>query len=260
MGTAVYFLSSLLFKNSGILFFKKKNTDAKNQVPLSLLSPFKFLEVASADPDFFKNEYRYKINIYLAHGAWEIRNIGLKLIGLFKEKSKGAYLVNMLSAAGGNGFMRRNALQALKAINYWNPEVRDLMLRLLRDPYFEVRVAALDVLGENISEAEYADIHETILRKLRSGNFEEKTACLRLIARKGIAADLEPLRPLYLDSNSLIREELLELLYVFFRRGLLGGAEIKKHIEQVLITSNHLAPEFKLKSIIRRIYREVDLP
>jgi undecaprenyldiphospho-muramoylpentapeptide beta-N-acetylglucosaminyltransferase/murein biosynthesis integral membrane protein MurJ len=260
MGTAVYFLSSLLFKNSGILFFKKKNAAAGRQVPISLLSPFKFLEIASVNPDFYKTEYRYKTNIYLSSSAWEIRNIGIKLIGLFREKSKGPYLFDMLVAGQGNGFMRRNALHALKAINFWNPEIKDLLLRMLKDPYFEVRVAALDILGENISEAEYAAIKKTIFHKLRRGIFEEKTACLRLIARKGNGADLEELRPLYLDSNSPIREELLELLYVFFRRGLLSGAEIKKHIEQVLITSNHLIPEFKVKSIIRRIYREIDQP
>ena len=260
MGTAVYFLSSLLFKNSGILFFKKQNAEARKQVPLSLLSPFKFLEVAALNPDFLKNEYRYKITIYLSSSAWAIQNIGIKLIGLFREKSKGPYLADMLSAKGGNGFMRRNALQALKAINYWNPEFKDLLLRLLQDPYFEVRVAALEILGENISEAEYAGIRATIQRTLRRGKFEEKAACLRLIARKGNGADLERLRPLYLDRNSLLREELLELLYVFYRRGLLRGDEIKKHIEQVLITSDHLAPEFKVKSIIKRIYREIDQP
>jgi murein biosynthesis integral membrane protein MurJ len=260
MGTAIYFLASLIFKNSGILVFKKNSANGKRAVPLSLLSPFKFMETVSANPDFYKNEYRYKINVYLASPAWEIKNIGIKLIGLFKERSKGAYLVEMLSAGRGNGFMRRNALQALKAVNAWNPEIRDLLIRLLKDRYFEVRVAALELLTENINEAEYEDLRQPILRKLRRGKFEEKTACLRLIARKGGAADLEHLRPLYLDSNSIVREELLELLYVFYRRGLLGNAEIKGHIEQVLITSNHLAPEFKIKAIIQRIYREIDQP
>ncbi|MCX6554784.1 MAG: polysaccharide biosynthesis C-terminal domain-containing protein, partial [Candidatus Aminicenantes bacterium] len=260
MGTAIYFLASLLFKNSGILVFKKKNNGARTQVPISLLSPFKFLELASANPDFFKNEYRYKINIYLANPAWEIKNIGIKLIGLFKEKGKTAYLVDMLSAKGGNGFMRRNALQALKVVNVWNPQIKELMLRLLKDNYYEVRVAALDILGENISAAEYEELKKPLFRKLSRGKVEEKTACLRLIARKGNAGDLPRLSPLYLDSNSLVREELLELLYVFFRRGLLSNAEIKGHIEQVLITSNHLAPEFKIKSIINRIYREIDQP
>ncbi|MCX6557197.1 MAG: murein biosynthesis integral membrane protein MurJ [Candidatus Aminicenantes bacterium] len=260
MGTAIYFLASLLFKNSGILVFKKKGNGSGNRVPVSLLSPFKFLERVSVNPDFFKNEYRYKINTYLANPAWEIKNVGIKLIGLFKEKGKVAFLVDMLSAKGGNGFMRRNALQALKALNAWNPEIRELLLRLLKDGYYEVRVAALDILAENISAAEYGDLKQTLFRKLGRGKIEEKTAGLRLIARKGDAGDLAQLSPLYLNSNSLVREELLELLYLFYRRGLLSNAAIKEHIEQVLITSNHLAPEFKIKSIINRIYREIDQP
>jgi UDP-N-acetylglucosamine--N-acetylmuramyl-(pentapeptide) pyrophosphoryl-undecaprenol N-acetylglucosamine transferase len=258
MGTAIYFMSSLLFKNNDILVFKKNNGGARIKIPVSLLLPFKFLEIVSSNPDFYKTEYRYKINIYLSNSAWEIKNIGIKLIGLFKEKGKSAYLVDMLAAGYGNGFMRRNALQSLKALNAWNPEIKELLQRLLKDRYFEVRVAALDILGENISEAEYEDLKKSIYRKLRRGKVEEKTACLRLIARKGNADDLEQLGRLYLDSNSLVREELLELLYVFYRRGLLGNAEIKNRIEQVLITSNHLTPEFKVKSIINRIYREID--
>jgi UDP-N-acetylglucosamine--N-acetylmuramyl-(pentapeptide) pyrophosphoryl-undecaprenol N-acetylglucosamine transferase len=258
MGTAIYFLSSLLFKNSGILVFKKINAGGKNSVPVSLLSPFKFLEIVSGNPDFYKNEYRYKINIYLANSSWGIKNIGIKLIGLFKEKDKGAYLVDILATGQGNGFIRRNALQALKAINFWNLEFKELLLRLLKDRYFEVRVAVLDILGQNINEGEYAELKKQIYRKLRHGKFEEKTACLRLIASKGNAEDLKRLGRLYLESNSLIREEVLKLLYAFYRRGLLSNAEIKNHIEQVLITSNHLAPEFKIKSIINRIYREID--
>jgi undecaprenyldiphospho-muramoylpentapeptide beta-N-acetylglucosaminyltransferase/murein biosynthesis integral membrane protein MurJ len=260
MGTAIYFLASLLFKNSGVLFFKKPAVENRRPVPLALLPPSRFLEQAALNPDFLKNEFRYKINVYLSSPAWSVRNIGVKLIGLFKEKSKGPYLADLLAARSGNGFMRRNALQALKAINYWNPEFKTLLLRLLHDSYFEVRVAALDILGDNLSEAEYADLRKTIQRTLRRGRFEEKAACLRLIARKGNGADLPPLRRLYLDSNSLLREELLELLYVFFRRGLLSGAEIRKHIEQVLITSDHLAAEFRVKSIIKRIYREIEQP
>jgi hypothetical protein len=80
------------------------------------------------------------------------------------------------------------------------------------------------------------------------------------MARKGDAGDLPYLRRLYLDSSSLVREEVLELLYSFYRRGLLAGDEIKQQVQQVLVTSNHLTPEFRIKSIIQRIVREVDRP
>lgn len=260
MGTAIYFLSSLIFKNTGILIFKKRNGGNRPGVPISLLSPFRFMETVSANPEFYKTEFRYKINLYLSNPNWEIKNIGIKLIGLFKEKSKSAFLVDMLTAGQGNGFMRRNALVALRSINHWNAETKELLLRLLKDGYFEVRAAALDYLGQHISESEYGELQKTFQRRLDHGSVDEKIACLRLMARKGDLSDLPGLQRLYLHSNSLIREEVLELLYSFYRRNLLNGAEIKDLVQQVLITSDHLTPEFRIKSIINRIYKEIDQP
>ena len=260
MGTAVYFLSSLIFKNTGILIFKKKGVGGRPPVPVSLLSPFRFLEIVSVNPEFYKAEYRYKISLYLSNRNWEIKNVGIKLIGLFKDKGRSSYLVEMLASGQGNGFMRRNALLALRAVNLWNEEIKELLLRLLKDSYFEVRAAALEYLGQNISESEYAEMHEAIRRRLDRGSNDEKIACLRLMARKGNGSDLPRLQRLYLDSNSLIREEVLELLYSFYRRNLLKPAEIKSQVQQVLVTSDHLTPEFRIKSIIHRIYREIDHP
>ncbi len=259
MGTAVYFLSSLIFKNTGILIFKKRG-GGRPSVPVSLLSPFRFMDTVAANPEFYKAEYRYKINLYLSNPNWEIKNIGIKLIGLFKDKSRGAYLVDLLAAGQGNGFMRRNALVALKAIHLWNQEIKELLLRLLQDGYFEVRAAAMDYLGQHISESEYVELQKTIQRRLDRGSLDEQIACLRLMARKGGPGDLPRLQRLYLGSNSLIREEVLELLYSFYRRNLLPPAEIKRQLQQVLVTSDHLTPEFRIKSIISRIYREIDHP
>ena len=132
MGTAVYFLSSLLLKNTGILMFRKRSANGRGKTPVSLLSPFRFLETVAANPDFYKSEYRYKINIYLASPAWEMRNIGIKLIGLFKDKGKGPTWSTCWQSGRGNGFMRRNALLALKAVNPWSAEIKELLLRLLR--------------------------------------------------------------------------------------------------------------------------------
>jgi murein biosynthesis integral membrane protein MurJ len=258
MGTAVYLLSSLLLKNTGILIFKRRSTDAGRPTPVSLLPPSRFLETVAVDPDFFRSEYRYKINLYLSSPSWEVRNVGIKLIGLFKERGKAPYLVELLAAGRGNGFMRRNAVAALRALNPWSAEIEELMLRLLKDRYFEVRAAAMEYLGQNIGEDEFATLRPVVHRRLERGSSEERIACLRLIARKGGLDDLPRLQRLYLDSNSLVREELLELLYSFYRRELLDGEAIKRQVQQVLVTSNHLTPEFRIKSIINRIYREVD--
>lgn len=258
MGTAVYFLSSLILKNTGILMFRRRRRPARGGTPLSLLSPFRFLDAVSANPDFHMAEYRYKTSIYLSSPSWEVRNVGIKLIGLFRDRAKVPTLLALLRQGRANGFMRRNAVQALKAVGAWSDEVRDLLLRLLKDPYFEVRAAAIDCLAQNVSEAEYERLRPLIERRLRRGSVPEQIACLRLMARKGNLADLPRLRRLYLSSSSLAREEVLELLYAFYRRGLLGADDVKRQAQQVLVTSDHLTPEFRVKSIIQRIYREAD--
>jgi HEAT repeat protein len=166
----------------------------------------------------------------------------------------------MLASGQGNGFMRRNAVVALKAINHWDPETKELLLRLLKDGYFEVRSAAIDTLAQHISESEYAGMRQAIQRRLGRGSVDERIACLRLMARKGGKDDLPRLQRLYLDNNSLIREEVLELLYSFYRRNLLTPAETRDQVQQVLITSDHLTPEFRIKSLINRIYREIEQP
>ncbi len=260
MGTAVYLLASLLLKNTGILMFRKRGVKGRNGTPLSLLSPFRFLDAVAANPDFFKSEYRYKTSIYLSSPSWEVRNVGIKLVGLFKDRAKVPFLLDLLKSGRGNGFMRRNALQALKAINPWDDEIRQLLLRLLKDGYFEVRAVAIDYLGQNISETETARLRPLLQRRLARGGSQEKIACLRLLARKGGLDDLPRLKRFYLSSNSLVREELLELLYAFFRRGLLTADEVKRQARQVLVTSDHLSAEFRVKSIMQRIYREADRP
>lgn len=260
MGTAVYFLASLLLKNQGILMFKKKRRERGESAPPSLLSPFRFLDVVAANPDFYKAEYRYKTGIYLASPSWEVRNVGVKLAGLFKDRSKVPYLVDLLQQGRANGFMRRNALQALQSINPWSPELEELALRLLRDRYFEVRSLAIDWLGRNVDEAGLLRLRPLLARRLARGGIQEKTACLRLLARKGSLDDLPRLRRLYLHSSSLLREEVLELLYAFTRRGLLDGAAVRAEARQVLVTSNHLTPEFRVKTILQRIHREAERP
>jgi hypothetical protein len=82
-------------------------------------------------------------------------------------------------------------------------------------------------------------------------------AIVRFFARLGHQEDLEHLKPLYLSSNSLVREELLELFYQFFRRKLLTEEEVKEHMGRVLLTSNNFQPDFNLKAVYKKIQKEI---
>ncbi|MCK4835384.1 MAG: hypothetical protein KAT17_02040, partial [Candidatus Aminicenantes bacterium] len=86
---------------------------------------------------------------------------------------------------------------------------------------------------------------------------EEKIACLKLIGKLGSKDELALLQHFYLSSNSILREELLEMILRFYRRQLLSVDEVKEQIDKILKTSNNFSPEFKLKAIINKIFKEL---
>lgn len=258
IGISIYFLSSLMLKNTEILMFKKKLLNRENKIPLSLLSPFKFLEKVTKDSDEFKDDYLYKVNIYLSSGRWEIRNVGVKLAGLFKDGSKADYLIDILGSKSENGFVRRNALISLNQLNTWNPRLKQSVIKLLHDPYYEVRTAALDLLTKHSSVNDYDEYKDVIHKKIKKSSLEEKIACFRLIAKIGNKEDLDYIEDFYLSSNSLIREEMLKIIYSFYRRKLFTAEEVKEAIDNILITSNNLIPEFEIKTMIKKIYKEIE--
>lgn len=258
IGISVYLLTSLMLKNTELLIFKRKLLKKGATVPVSMLSPFGFLEKVSKDVDAYKDDYFYKISIYISSGRWEIRNVGVKLIGLFKDKSKAGYLVDILTSGKENGFIKRNALHSLRQLNYWNADIKKLLLELLTDGYYEVRVAAIRYLAQGSTPNDYETFREQVYKRMKKGHMEEQLALLRLIAKTGDKGDLRLLGKLYLSGNSLIREELLQVLHSFYRRKLMTGDEVREQVQKILITSNNLNPEFRLKAVIKKIYKEIE--
>jgi len=258
LGLSVYFLTAMILRHSGILFFRKRKHTRKSAIPVSHLSPFAFLETVSRDPHQFRETYRFKIGIYLASNRWEIRNIGIKLIGLFQESRYANLLESILKNPQEPGFTRRNALVSLRSLNVWNESICSLVHRLISDKYYEVRAAALQYLAEHLDKSTFPPFRVQILARMRHGTLEEKLAAIRLIARSGTIDDLSAVQKLFLDSNSLIREELLELLAIFYRRKLIGREELTRQMRKFLITSNNLIAEFKIKSIIQRILADTE--
>ena len=260
VGASIYFLSSLMLKNSDVLLFRRKASRRRAEVPLAALPPFRFFERVSRDPDRYRDEYRYKISQYLASDRWEIRNVGIKLIGLFRDEAKAEFLIALLATPESNGFLRRNAVTAIGRLGIWNDKSKRLLLEALHDPYYEVRVAALDILARRLEPADYPSLAPRLRRLLSKGMVEEKLAGLRLLAELGTEADMAALEKLYLTSNSLLREGVVDVLRRFWQRGILAEADVRHHLHRILITSNHYSPEFKIKSAINRILEEMEEP
>jgi murein biosynthesis integral membrane protein MurJ/undecaprenyldiphospho-muramoylpentapeptide beta-N-acetylglucosaminyltransferase len=258
IGTSIYFLSSLLLKNTEILIFRKTSRFKEKKTPLPLLSPFEFLKKVSASPQSYREDFFYKINIYMSSKKWEIRNIGVKLIGLFQDAGKTNLLLNILKSDDENGFIKRNALVSLGQLDFWDDGQKEMIRKLLNDSYYEVRAAAIDYLVRQLRIEDFDYFRDIIQKKLKKSSLEEKLSCLKLIARVGSKVDFDRLGHFYLSVNSLIRERLAELIYSFYRRDVLNKDELLENIEKILKTSNNLHPEFKLKTIIKDIYKELE--
>lgn len=260
IGISVYILSSLLLKNTEMWIFKKKRVKRVSEAPVSMLSPFKFLEHVSKKPELYKEDFFYKINIYTSSPAWEVRNIGIKLIGLFNDTEKIHYLEEVLRSGKENGFVMRNAVQSLRMLNTWSPALKQLTLDLMKHGYYEVRAAAIDYLAKCGRPSDYPEFKNILMqsRHFRKATLQEQLSILKLMAKMGGKDDLLILEDYFLCSNSLVREEILEVLYSYYRRKILTGEEVKDHIKRVLITSNNFNPEFKLKMIIKKIHKEIE--
>ena len=137
-------------------------------------------------------------------------------------------------------------------------EFDGLFTSLLSNPYYEVRVAAILYLTENLPEDNYESFQAVMRKKMPRARTEEKIAYIKLISKLGSVDDLELLKPYFLHSNSLLREEILGVLMSYYKRQLLSGEEVKEYINAILITSNHVRAEFRLKQLIRVIYREIE--
>lgn len=258
VGISIYLLSSLMLKNTEILIFSRKKRAKRSEMPMSMLPPFKFLERVSNEPDLYKDDFLYKVNIYTSSSKWEIRNVGIKLVGLFKDMDKVDFLMDILKHHESNGFIRRNTVFSLHQLGVWDEAVKDLMIKLLDDPYYEVRGAAINLLTSSCKADDFKLFRPLVISRLKNATTEEVLAIIRFFARLGHPEDLEHLSHLYLSSNSLVREELLELFYQFFRRKLLSADEVREQMGKVLLTSNNFQPDFYLKAVYKKIQKEIE--
>ncbi len=258
VGIAIYLISSLLLKNNDILVFKKRKIKLKEEIPLPMASPFMFLETVSKKPSKYKEYFKYKINIFLSSPKWEIRNIGIKLIGLFEDKEKTELLLKNIKYGHENGFIRRNSVDSFAKIMEWNKRTRDVLKNALNDPYYEVRVSAIKAITSGIEKEDYEFFCSIAMNSFNKASTEEKIAYIKLLAKVGSSENLESLKKYFLSENSIIREELLKMVLSLYKKGELDKVEVIKFVDRILLTSNNMRPHFRIKSILNQIYLEIN--
>jgi len=257
IGISVYILCSLLLKNTEILIFRKRRDHRVEQSPPELLPPGAFFDRVANKPDLFKEEFAYKTGVYLASASWNVRNIGIKLIGLFKQKEQSAFLVDILTSRTENGFIRRNAVVSLHQLNICNNMVRNGLFFALDDPYYEVRVACAHLLADQIDSDDPSApaLLDKIAGRLGHRGIEEQISLIKLLAKIGDSKHVVWLEQFMMHSNSLVREHLLKAYIRFYQRKVIEKNAIAECLERVLMTSNNMQPSFQLKEILVEIKR-----
>ncbi len=257
IGLSIYILCSLLLKNTEIMIFRKRRSRRIQQSRPELLPPGAFLDCVAAAPEQYREEFAYKSGTYLASSSWNVRNIGIKLIGLFVQQEQAPYLLNVLTTRSENGFMRRNAVVALHQLKQWDDEVRKAILFALSDPYYEVRVACAKMLADLIDSDDpaVATLLDTIEKRLKHRGVEEQCSLILLLSKIAGSEHIQWLNPFMMNSNSLLREQLLKAYISFYQRKIIDKKQLQDCLENILITSNNMQPSFRLKEIMVEIKR-----
>ncbi len=257
IGVSVYILCSLLLKNNEILIFRKRRDRRVEQTGPELLPSAAFLERVSSQPERFSEEFAYKTGVYLSSESWNVRNIGIKLIGIFQQKEQASFLIDILLSRLENGFVRRNAVISLSQLKIWNNDVRKGIVFALDDPYYEVRVAAANLLAERLGgeDSSLPLLLDIIEKRLGRRGIEEQISLIRLLSRIGGLEQLSWLDQFMMHSNSLLREQLLKAYIGFHQRRIIEKKGLEDCLERVLMTSNNMQPSFQLKEIMMEIKR-----
>ena len=215
----------------------------------------------------------YQADRLLASEAWfeiplGLRNVGLKLVGHLRNEGRLPLLLAVLQERrkvglhkrilGGDfvhgGILRRNAVElGIGLLGVASDGVKEVLLEVLQqDPYFEVRAAAAQVLGQLFGPDDA--VESALVDALDDPACRVVIQALRAIgdvARKPQV--LERLEKYYLHPNWQFRQEVVVALRRLLERDVLCGAEVAADVDQILATSPYFEPEFPLKENLRRL-------
>ncbi len=230
-------------------------------------------EIVSADDRAY---YLSRAASLLASPAWEARNIGVKLLGLLGSCEKLPLLVAILRdrrpaawykrLLGGDfeqvGFVRRNTLTAIGRLGRVTPEVEDVLLAALADPYYEARaeaartVAALDAALSEGARARFVDRLTTLL-----GDRWVEVAAVAA-ETLGHVGDERRALPVLLGLQDhrhwVVRSAGLRGLLFLVERGRAGDlVDLERQIRGYVLTATDFRPEFLIKTSYARVLEAI---
>lgn len=259
-----------------------KSDGADHVAPLTpVLSPYSLSRrfakgLDQAFIDSVGEEYlKYRIDGFLKDTRWQIRNEGVKLVGLLGYRDRLPFILSLLRDKtpapklqrifGGDyrqvGFIRRNAVSTVSQLGVYNESVRATLLDLLVDPYYEVRSTAAKTFASLAPDTETTD--KEVLNSLRSllkgSSFEIKSAAILAIGKIGDGAVLNDLRSYYLDPSWKVRQAVIYALTELVNRNLITDLDsLQQELDGILVTCNHFDPDFPIKRDLNRLIEIID--
>jgi len=212
----------------------------------------------------------YRGEGYLASPSWQLRNIGVKLVGLLKLENhlpSILFLLNDKTPApgwhrmlGGDfqqvGFLRRNAVNVLRQLGCWNEEVRETLLACLEDPYYEVRVFATRTckhFAEQVSKDEaFLERFDTLIAER---NFEVAREAILTLGEvdSRVESYEKRFRIFFTHPNWRIREAVARSLSRFVQRGVLAAETVSADLDGLLLTASDFKPNFLLREEVKKL-------
>lgn len=208
----------------------------------------------------------------LASRSWELRNRGVKLIGLLQAADKLPLILALLAdrrrapwykrLLGGDfeqvGFIRRNALTTIARLGVVTPDVEAALEAALADPYYEVRaesartIAALDA---SLSEAARDRLLARLTTLLGDRWLEVAAVAAETLGHVGDEARALPVLVALQDHRYwVVRAAGLRGLLYLIERGKAGDLDdIERHIRGYVLTATDFRPEFMIKTAYARV-------
>jgi putative peptidoglycan lipid II flippase len=251
---------------------------APRNVNLYTLSPRRLYQVVLEDAESVKSADRRPLTRItrdaLGKRDWREINVGVKLAGVLGLSRLRPELVAIVEDRrpapwlhrifGGDfrhpGFVRRNAVNALRHIGEPDRSVEQALLAALNDPYYEVRSAAaraLQDLAQRLSPDGRGAAIAALQERAFERNFEVALHAVR--ALRAVALDdtvLATLEKLHYHRNWQVRLQVVRAYFELYRRGVVEDRELLlRRMDDVLVTSESFRPSFELKEAMAQVRR-----
>ena len=190
-----------------------------------------------------------------------MRNVGVKLVGILQNRRCLPLLLNLLDdrtpatllrrLCGGDychpGILRRNVIEyGLRLLPDDSDEVFASLTRALaEDPYFEVRAAAAQLLGERFAGSR---LEALIIPALQDRSPRVVVQAVRALGKVAVNAEvMDELRHLYEHPDWQFRQEVVGAISQLLDRGIIRAADVSGELDRILGTAPSFEPTFPLR-------------